>query len=1000
MRTTLTVLLLLLAGSLTAQAGPKPKPVLDPAQGAPGARYPALTPDKQTVVFSLHGDLWSIPAAGGRATRLTLHDAYDSRPLVTPDGKQVVFVSDRAGSYDIWVMPIDGGTPRRLTHHFASDVPNAFTADGKNLLFTSTRAMGWSRGGSTEIWSVPLAGGTPTRVTFTGANSASTPDNGDTLYFVSGPSDAKVQEYQGTANDRLYVQRGSEPAEEILYFQGNSREPSVSRDGKRLHFTREVNGSFELFICDTTSQTCEQVTSLGEDGLSMVAFAPDDSMIVFGWKFYLWTLDLTVKDAKPKLLKIEIREDSSGEKLVERRFSEGVSRASLSADGRRTVFSLGGDLWVMDANGGTATAVTNDAFQNDNPKFSPDGKTISFYSNRSGNSDIWLIDASGQNLRQFTNNPADEFFQNWSPDGQALVFCSTRSGNKDIWMRRLDGSAEVQLTSDAANDDDPAFSPDGRFILFDSGRGAPNSANIWIMDADGSNQRRVYGSTAIEEVPVMSPDGRFILFDRITRGGTFVRQEVVMTDLAGSGEVVIATGAHGCFTPDGKEILFVTADGKLNYTPTPLGIQSGRSVPFVASRKVSEKAEMLKAFDEAHAAYLESFYDPKFHGKDWAALGRQYRALVEASGCREEFLYYLNRMVGEVSASHSGASNRTMFTERTETGYLGLELVPERMQGNRMRLHVAEVEKGGPGDAAWIRKGDYVFRIDRKPLAFTDDFYEHLDGKVGVETSLFVADNPEGTNFREVKVTPESWAQRRQRMYMQFVIGNKQAAAQQTRGQVAYVHIPGMNQTALNNFQNELASPAVQGAKALIIDVRDNGGGNIHQQLIDLLSRKPYAYMTLRDGRRINQPTVHWDRPIVVLINERSYSDAEVFPHALKTLGMATIIGVQTPGAVIGTRDIRLSDGTNWRLPSTGFFTWDGTNQEHNGCKPDIEVQITPADILAGRDTQLAKAIEVAHEQARNGGKAPTTTKQPEQPKPNKPLKEGEFTEPAALPWE
>src|SRR5690606_27327034 len=84
------------------------KPVLDPAMGIPGARFAALSPDKQSVVFALHGDLWSMPSSGGRATRLTLHPAYDSRPLITPDGKRIVFVSDREGSYDLYTMPIDG----------------------------------------------------------------------------------------------------------------------------------------------------------------------------------------------------------------------------------------------------------------------------------------------------------------------------------------------------------------------------------------------------------------------------------------------------------------------------------------------------------------------------------------------------------------------------------------------------------------------------------------------------------------------------------------------------------------------------------------------------------------------------------------------------------------------------------------------------------------------------------------------------------------------------
>src|SRR5690606_38699554 len=107
-----------------------------------------------------------------------------------------------------------------------------------------------------------------------------------------GASDPKVQEYQGTANDRLFRQVEGQAPEELLGYSGNSREPRISRDGKRLYFTREVNGSFELFVCDNHADTCEQITNLGDDGLSQVSFAADDSSIVFVWKFYMWSLDL------------------------------------------------------------------------------------------------------------------------------------------------------------------------------------------------------------------------------------------------------------------------------------------------------------------------------------------------------------------------------------------------------------------------------------------------------------------------------------------------------------------------------------------------------------------------------------------------------------------------------------------------------------------------------------------------------------------------------------
>lgn len=953
------------------------------ADGAPGARFPSVSPDGQTLVFSLHGDIWSMPTTGGRATRLTLNEAFDMRPLVTPDGKSVVFTSDRSGSYDIWIMPIDGGPPRRLTFHAAPEVACGFTADGKSLILQSALSTDW------ELYRLSLDGGTEVRLTRTGARDGATPDDGSTLYYIDGPSDSKVQEYKGSANDRLFRQLTGAAPEHLHVFDGNTREPRLSKDGKRLYFTREVEGSFELFAWDVGTEQVRQLTRLGQDGLSNFSLSADEGTVYFVWKFYLHSLDLKAADAKPKLLPIVIREDAAGPRRVERTFTSGVASADISADGKTIAFELNGQIWLLGADGGQARQLTSDADRKQMPRISPNGREIAYFAEVKGNTDIFVVGTDGKGLRQITNDPALDAFMSWSPDGSKLVFTSERSGNRDIWIVSAQGGAATQLTNAPQSDDDACFSPDGSQIAFDSARGG--NTDIWIMSADGSNQRRVYGSTEIEEVPSFSPDGRLIVFNRIVRGQTSIETSVVVTDIMGSGEVTVAQGQYGKFSADGRNIFYVggtaRGGGQLYLAPAPVAINAGRQIPFIASIEISEKEEMLRAFDEAAQAYGQGFYDPKFHGKDWDALVQQYRQLVDSCGTREEYLYYLNRMVGELSASHSGAFASTIRARQFNTGLLGMSITPEVFRDTRQRLRVDEVDAQGPADKAWIRKGDFIFRINGKMIAAKDNAYALLEGTTGVEIALVVADNPEGENPREVKITPESGQQKQQRDYQQWVLKNRSVTTRISSNQVAYIHIAGMMPPNLQQFQNELATPQVQACKALVIDVRDNGGGNIHQQLIDILSRKPYAEIRMRTGQKVGQPTLYWDRPIVVLINERSYSDAEVFPHAMKTLGMATIVGTQTPGAVIGTFDIRLSDGTNWRIPMSGFFNKDGSNQERNGCKPDIAVDITPADRIAGKDPQLEKAVEVALQKIKDAKAKP----QPKPEQPTGPTQEGDF---------
>jgi Tol biopolymer transport system component/C-terminal processing protease CtpA/Prc len=953
--------------------------------GAAGSRYPSITPDGQTVVFSLWGDIWSMPIGGGRATRLTLNEAFDMRPLVTPDGKNVVFCSDRSGSYDLWVMAIDGGTPRRLTFNAAPEVPCAFTADGKQLLFQSAASTDW------EIYRISLDGGTETQLTRTGGRDASTIDDGTTLFYIDGASDPKVQEYRGSGNDRLYQQSIGAAPDALHVFDGNTREPRVSKDGKRLYFTREVDGSFELFVWEIGVGEPKQLTKLGDDGLSTFCLSADESTAVFVWKFYLHSLDLKTAGASPKLMPITIREDAMQPRKAQRIFSSGLENADMSFDGRMIAFELNGNIWLMGADGGEARMLTADAFHNQMPRISPDGRQIAFFSERNGNSDIYLMDIDGKNVRPFTTDPALDAFMNWSPDGTRLVYCSERSGNRDIWVQSLAGGQATQLTTNAQADDDPCFSPDGSLIAFDSARGG--NADIYVMKADGSEQRRVYGTTEIEESPSFSPDGRMLVFGRVVRGTTSITTSVVVTDMVGSGEATVAEGQYGKFTADGRSIFYVggtaRAGGQLFLAPAPVAVNQGRQIPFLAKFEITEKEEMLRCFDEAAQAYGQGFYDSKYHGKDWDALVGKYRQLVDACGSREEYLYYLNRLVGELSASHSGAYGQTIRARQYNTGMLGLRFTPEVFRNTRQRLRVDEVEAGGPADKAWIRKGDYIFRIAGKTIGANDNAYALLEGTVGQEIALVVSDTAEGETFRELRITPEAPQQKQQREYVQWIMKNKTNTARGSSGQVAYVHIAGMMPPNLQQFQNELASPQVQSCRALIIDVRNNGGGNIHQQLIDILSRKSYAEIRLRNGMRIGQPTLFWDRPIVVMTNESSYSDAEVFPHAIKTLGLGTIVGTPTPGCVIGTNDIRLSDGTTWRIPGSGFYNKDGSNQEHKGCQPDVVVDLTPADEFNGKDPQLDKAVEVAIQKikdARSKPKIETPT-----PKPDAPAKEGDF---------
>jgi hypothetical protein len=195
-----------------------------------------------------------------------------------------------------------------------------------------------------------------------------------------------------------------------------------------------------------------------------------------------------------------------------------------------------------------------------------------------------------------------------------------------------------------------------------------------------------------------------------------------------------------------------------------------------------------------------------------------------------------------------------------------------------------------------------------------------------------------------------------------------------------------MDGANLTKFNAALAEMNKQKKQGMVLDVRFNGGGNIHPQLLDALAKKPFIQFRPRpegvtgDVPKQVQPGLYWGKPIVLLINERSFSDAEVFPYAFKELGLGPVVGVPTAGGVIGTNDVTLSDGSKFRIPRVGWFGLNGENLERLGVRPDVLVPETVEDRLAGRDPQLEKAIEILRSRLPAPSAAPAPDSKPVPP--------------------
>jgi tricorn protease len=212
-----------------------------------------------------------------------------------------------------------------------------------------------------------------------------------------------------------------------------------------------------------------------------------------------------------------------------------------------------------------------------------------------------------------------------------------------------------------------------------------------------------------------------------------------------------------------------------------------------------------------------------------------------------------------------------------------------------------------------------------------------------------------------VTITPVANNANGDLMYAHWVDQRRDMVTKLSNGEIGYLHIRAMDAPSLRQFQLDLAANRTK--KALVIDQRFNGGGGIDQELLSILAGRQYQYTVGRDAGFQQPRPQNFYGPMVVMQNERSASDAEMFPAGFKALGLGKVVGVPTMGAVIGTGSYTLLDGSAIRTPGSGVWTSTGQNMENFGVPPDVYVDNLPGDFVKGRDMQVEKAVEVLKEQ-------------------------------------
>ena len=380
------------------------------------------------------------------------------------------------------------------------------------------------------------------------------------------------------------------------------------------------------------------------------------------------------------------------------------------------------------------------------------------------------------------------------------------------------------------------------------------------------------------------------------------------------------------------------------------------------SMKLDRKAEWHQIFGESWRMVRDMFYDKNLHGVDWKKMRRKYEKMVDYCQTRSDLNRILEELVGELNASHQGARGGD-FREKPKKvgiGSLGAILIPD---GKFYKF--AKIYKGNPYYKQYnspldkpyikVKEGDYLIKIDNRIVKTDRDYRWYLINKAGKTVILTVNNKPSEKGAWDIKVKPIS--SEYMLRYLNWVERNRALVEKESNGEIGYIHLNYMLGSNLAVFYDYIRYYFDK--KGLILDVRWNGGGGIDPQLIDYLERKQYQVTRLRNGEDLPRPMDIFRGKIVVLCNEFSYSDAEVFPNAFKVRKLGKLIGVPTLGFVIAVNEYPLIDGGTIRKTFIGIWDIYGNQLESRGAIPDIIVENDPNQFEKGYDAQLQKAIEV-----------------------------------------
>lgn len=490
-------------------------------------RYPAISPDGSTIAFSYKGDLYSVPAKGGEAHQLTTNAAYDSQPIWSPDGKHIAFASDREGSLDVYVIDAKGGAPTRLTTNSGKETPIVFKNDS-TILFSSSvmptaKSIIFASRQFPQVYEVSIKGGRAKLYSALSMESISINKNGDVLYHdQKGYEDPWRKHHQSPITRDIWLLSGGK-YKKITNFKGEDRTPVWAADQHSFYYLSEQDGTFNIYHRDLASGNDVQITQHKQNPVRFLT-SSNNGLLCYGYDGEIYTVK---EGAQPEKVNISITTDNDTPELVRRVRTWGAKEIALSPNGKEVAFVMHGDVYVTSTQYNTTKRITDTPEQERNINFSPDGRSLVYASERNGCWQIYMakIKNEKENLFTYSTDITEEQlvktgitsqYPAFSPDGKEVAFYEDRSALRIINLK----SKQIRTVLDGKytysySDGDIWFewSPDSKWLLSSYiGIGGWNNSDIALVKADGKEVHNLTNSGYNDGNGKWVLDGKAMLF--------------------------------------------------------------------------------------------------------------------------------------------------------------------------------------------------------------------------------------------------------------------------------------------------------------------------------------------------------------------------------------------------------------------------------------------------------------------------------------------------------